>query len=538
MLLLSVATTGAYLVARDRADRSHAEEQDELAERGALLIDTVELLFSRLENRMVAIAGLFRASDEVTAEEFQRFAHDLGLLPGMRGYGYATISEEPPLDGGSNLPSGVVNFDGDGAATPEGQVPPAVLTYFVGADPGDRPEGLDLASEPERAAAISRSLTTGAVAATPFLRLFGETDGDGVVAFLPVVSREGEAVGLVSVPLDVSLLLEGAMFEEVSGNLSWQITDLQSGVTVGALHPNHSHVWSGAASFGDRSWTVTVNPLRASTAGGLDTMIITTGVGAGLLAGLALLVVAASLDHVRARRELESALRVKNRFIATVSHELRTPLAGVVGFLDLAMSSADLSDTDRRELLALAADQADEMATIIEDLLTAAKAEVTELTVAVEPIDLSAEIRSVVRAHAEQVEVVGDPIAEQVWADPARFRQVLRNLIKNAFRHGAPPVTVRTVITDRGAEVHVMDHGPGVPKQSVDQLFRPFHPLANSKAQPSSLGLGLWISQRLMRQMGGDLSYRGDPQPTFVLLLASSGTEQRQHGGVPVAAGV
>lgn len=532
VLVLSAATTGSYLVARDRADRSLAEEREELAERGALVVDTVELLSRGLESRMVAIAGLFRASDDVTPEEFERFAHDLGHLPGMRGYGYATITEGPQLDTGSNVPSGVFGFGGDGAAALAGPRQRAVLIYFVGVDPGDRPEGLDLASEPLRAAAISQSIATGAVSATPFLRLFEETDGDGVVAFLPVLNSEGDTTGLVSVPLDVSLLLERAMFEEVSGNLAWQITDVESGSSVGARHPRDSRVWSGPADFGDRTWTVTITPLGTSTAGGLDIMIVTTGIGAGLIAGLALLVVAASLDHVRARRDLESALRLKNRFIATVSHELRTPLAGVVGFLDLAMTSPELDDTERRELLSLAAGQADEMAAIIEDLLTAAKAEVTELTVTVQPIDLSAEILAVVRGHSERVEVLAEPLYGRVWADPARLRQVLRNLIKNAFRHGAAPVTIRAMATPGGAEIHVMDHGPGVPLESRHDLFRPFHPLTNSETQPGSLGLGLWISHRLMRLMGGDLTYRDDPQPTFVVSLRGVEVTDRALVGV------
>jgi two-component system sensor histidine kinase MtrB len=114
-----------------------------------------------------------------------------------------------------------------------------------------------------------------------------------------------------------------------------------------------------------------------------------------------------------------------------------------------------------------------------------------------------------------------------VWADPVRLRQVLRNLIKNAFRHGAAPVTIRAVATPDGAEVQVTDHGPGVPVESRDELFRPFHPLASSDTQPGSLGLGLWISHRLMRLMGGDLTYRDDPQPTFVVSLR--GVEVTDH---------
>ena len=88
---------------------------------------------------------------------------------------------------------------------------------------------------------------------------------------------------------------------------------------------------------------------------------------------------------------LEHLIEAKGEFIATVSHELRTPLTAVKGFTDLLMESgAELTPTDRAEMLASIAEQSDEVSAIVEDLLAVARTDIGELTVAVVPVNLRA----------------------------------------------------------------------------------------------------------------------------------------------------
>lgn len=126
------------------------------------------------------------------------------------------------------------------------------------------------------------------------------------------------------------------------------------------------------------------------------------------------------------------------------------------------------------------------------------------------PVDLRAEVDRALEgfSHEEipQTEVLGQGMG--AVGDPARVRQILRNLLSNAFRHGGEHVQVRIGGDGRVATVSVVDDGPGVSGDEADRIFEPYHRSGADPGQPASLGLGLSISRQLARLMGGDLTYR------------------------------
>jgi signal transduction histidine kinase len=210
-------------------------------------------------------------------------------------------------------------------------------------------------------------------------------------------------------------------------------------------------------------------------------------------------------------RQLQDLIRSRADLVASVSHELRTPLTVMVGYVTELVNHWDaFPAAERRELLGIAATQGAELAGIIDDLLVAARSEVGELTIRAEAVDLGPLV-----AQALEGSRTGDSGPAGVargeaaaWADAARVRQILRNLLSNAHRYGGP--TVEVEIDPAGPEVHlrVCDDGPGIAEHRWEQIFEMYDRDREGTGKPGSIGIGLTISRRLARLMGGDLTYR------------------------------
>ncbi|HEX9977111.1 MAG TPA: ATP-binding protein, partial [Acidimicrobiia bacterium] len=105
-------------------------------------------------------------------------------------------------------------------------------------------------------------------------------------------------------------------------------------------------------------------------------------------------------------------------------------------------------------------------------------------------------------------------------ADPARVRQVLRNLVVNAHRYGGDSIRVEVGRAVEAAYARVVDDGPGVSPDLSERIFEPYVRTWDSPSQPASVGLGLTISRRLARLMGGDVTYcHSGGETTFELTV-------------------
>ena len=163
-----------------------------------------------------------------------------------------------------------------------------------------------------------------------------------------------------------------------------------------------------------------------------------------------------------AHRRLANLVATQGSIVAAVSHEVRTPLTAVVGIAqELDANWDSIPDETRHELVGLVAEQAADMTAIVEDLLTAAKAEQGKLTIDPQPVDLSDVVVSVMnQLRIEPLPVSG---SARAWADPQRVRQVMRNLVVNARRYGGKEIAL-VCGTDGGhAFFEVSDNGSGVP---------------------------------------------------------------------------
>lgn len=228
-------------------------------------------------------------------------------------------------------------------------------------------------------------------------------------------------------------------------------------------------------------------------------------------------------DERIARATLEDTIRAKDAFIASVSHELRTPLTSVLGLSEI-LRSGTVPIEDAGEFISLIADQAQEVALIVEDLLVAGRLESNTLTIHPSAFDMAEDTIKVIQPwiHAgnSDIEMTFTAGAALAYADPLRVRQILRNLLTNAQRHGRPPVTITGAMSEGRCVVTVTDRGKGIPRDAEARLFEPYARFGPADGQPLSVGLGLHVARRLARLMGGDLTYRREDSETrFELTL-------------------
>src|SRR5262249_20154597 len=153
------------------------------------------------------------------------------------------------------------------------------------------------------------------------------------------------------------------------------------------------------------------------------------------------------------------------------------------------------------------------------EILLASRLDAVGAREAEEEVDLLA-LASEECSRYDDTELDGQPVT--VRGDPRLLRRMIRNLLENAKRHGAPPIEVFVRRVDGGAELRVCDRGPGIPVAERESVFRPFYRFAGAR-ESSGAGLGLALVRQIARRHGGDARYLGrDPAGScFVVNLES-----------------
>lgn len=210
----------------------------------------------------------------------------------------------------------------------------------------------------------------------------------------------------------------------------------------------------------------------------------------------------------RTQRRLEELVTAKDVFVATVSHELRNPLTGVVGLAEELRDGFDeFGDEERRDLITLIAHQAGEMTSLVDDLLVAVRSDVGEVAVVPETLDVVDQLVELASVYAATPEWTVPPDETAALVDPHRFRQIVRNLLSNAVRHGGGDIRLSVERAGDEVAVTVSDNGRGVEPEDVERIFEPYQRADGVPVKHGSVGLGLSVARRLARLMGGDLAY-------------------------------
>jgi PAS domain S-box-containing protein len=226
-------------------------------------------------------------------------------------------------------------------------------------------------------------------------------------------------------------------------------------------------------------------------------------------------------QYNRELRELnntaEAATRAKSELLANVSHELRTPMSAILMIADILQEN--VVNPDNYEAIGVIKRNGLYLLTLINQLLDLSKIEAGKLLVELvrcSPLAVLAEVESLVRVRAEEkclaFHVSPDgPIPETIKTDPTQLKEILINLIDNAIKFtdsGSVHVSVRLIDADRPLlRFDVADTGIGMTAEQIERLFEPFTQADSSTTREfGGTGLGLTISRRLARMLGGDIS--------------------------------
>jgi two-component system, OmpR family, sensor histidine kinase RstB len=218
----------------------------------------------------------------------------------------------------------------------------------------------------------------------------------------------------------------------------------------------------------------------------------------------------------RAAGQIEQLVHSHKAMLANASHELRTPLARIRLAIELLKNSID-----EKRKKGLEQDIA-ELDWLVDEILLASRLDaVPEAAgagaVPMEALDLLA-LAAEECARYDHVELDGELVT--VRGDARLLRRLLRNLLENAHRHGAPPTHVRIARNRDAAIVTVWDQGPGVPESEFENVFQPFYRRKDSP-QSAGTGLGLSLVRQIARRHGGDArcTPMADGRSCFVVSL-------------------
>jgi signal transduction histidine kinase len=195
----------------------------------------------------------------------------------------------------------------------------------------------------------------------------------------------------------------------------------------------------------------------------------------------------------RAAERIEGLVGAHRLLLANTSHELRTPLARIRLGIELAKGGVDAAR--RAELERDIA----ELDGLLDEILLASRLDAVQAPDQIEPVDLLG-LAAEEGSRYDDCQVEGEVAV--VDGDARLLRRMLRNLLENAVRHGAPPVTVTVRGEGRRAIVEVVDAGKAIPPEERERIFDPFYRRADSTA--AGTGLGLSLVRQIARLHGGD----------------------------------
>ncbi len=244
-----------------------------------------------------------------------------------------------------------------------------------------------------------------------------------------------------------------------------------------------------------------------------------------------------SEEVVNAWKESENSNRIKNEFLATTSHELRTPLNGIIGSIRIVKDGYCDSKEEEQEFLQQADNAAVYLLGIINDILDISRIESGKLSVNLEPVELRQIIIEVTNLQLANIQKKGlqlnlyhcqDNIT--VYADPAKLKQVILNIIANAIKFTEKgSISIKTRAENKQAIITIVDTGIGIEPNQQHKLFKPFVMIDGSTTRKvSGTGLGLAISKNLMNLMGGNI----------VLFSAGKGQGTTLEISIPLMIGI
>ena len=211
------------------------------------------------------------------------------------------------------------------------------------------------------------------------------------------------------------------------------------------------------------------------------------------------------------------ALKNKDEFISMASHELKTPVTIIKAFSHVLLSTLEKENTKAADFLGRMNLQIDKLENLIIDLLDASKVHGGMMIFDKTYFDfdnlvneVAEQIQFTSRTHTIEVQLAGKV---NIWGDRSRLSQVISNLISNAIKYSpkATKIIVSTRVKSDTLELCVQDFGIGIPRDQQSKLFHRFFRASEGKSNTfPGLGLGLYISNEIVKRHAGKLTFKSD----------------------------
>ncbi len=200
-------------------------------------------------------------------------------------------------------------------------------------------------------------------------------------------------------------------------------------------------------------------------------------------------------------QRLDDAIERERSFVADASHELRTPLAILKTELDVALRHPRTAD-EYEGAVRSAAEEADRLVRLAEDLLVLARSDQGRLGIRPETLAAEKLLKSVAGRFGEKVTMHRPPNGLTVFGDEVKLEQAFGNLVDNALRHGGGAARISAVAEDARVELHVRDDGPGFPPDFLPHAFERFSRSDDARSGGGA-GLGLALAKAIAEAHGG-----------------------------------
>lgn len=506
------------------------DASDHLADTGRELARVSEDLEAIALEQVLAVQGLYESSLDVTEREFDHFVGVIGE-PSDNQLAYA---HRVPADGlnfflaRTRRSQPGFSFTGDTSQPTDVYWPllHSSETAGVGYE-----TGFDFGSDPTIRAAIETAFRENHPVAASFVEIPGD-DTVGDFAIIAPIRRNGTPVGIGVVTLRIDELLTERVLHLLGNTARFSMTGV-----VGSDDPpvQTAARWVDTFEVVDKKVRLVLE---------LADVQATTGSAQGLLVlGTVISLLAGGLIYDGSRRRsmtrqliaLQETLTEKDRFLASVSHELRTPLTAVVGIVEILASRIDHFDREDGELIQDVRSSTQELEKLVEDHLTSARLTAGALSVKRDQVDLNLLVARVI-AVTDRPHRLTIRISElgACTGDAIRIRQIVRNLLDNAYRHAVSKVEIRANDTIGLTVIEVLNDGIPVSRDMVGTMFEPFVK-GPRPGQPESIGLGLSVSRALAQRMGGDLIYAYEDGKVRFSLSLPAAPSQPQAAALAVA---
>ena len=563
VLVFAGGTAGAVVFHRWWVDTVAAQNADRLERSVASRVSRVKDNMTRYLDALRAVGALVQSSTGAalaSGAQFESFAQGLHL--DQRYTGMQSLGWQVPVTraGVADL---VLRIRQDGqpgyTIRPLGvRTEYAPLVYQHRLESVESRPGDDRRADPVISAVLDRTRDSGEPGLVPAPAAGGRQAGDYLL-FLPVYQPTETAsappgraslLGWVSAQIHADSFLTEALSGIAPGNAGVQLVDLEDQRPIAAdpdgFLPSGPYARAADVTLAGRVWRLYLTPLPNSiviqSADPTATLGLLGGIALSLLLAVITVMLAAQAQSARALR------RANNRsadMVAMLSHDARQPLTTIINYSQLVLD--DLQDavtsvpaapagapdgrlpggTDIPHSLGRVIGAAHRLNHLVDDVLTTARLDAIP-THNARPVLVDQIINEAVSDSGADGMLIDTIAAQPAWAytDPTHLRQIIANLIGNALKYGAPPVTISTAVNDR-VVIEVTDSGPGVPAEFIGRLFDRFTRAATVTNKHGS-GLGLYIVQRLAEVNGGHVTYT-PRQPTgacFTLTLPAASAQE------------